>query len=313
MENFNRFQSKYPLKPDVVAFVEKVEASYPSHSEALSVEETRRFYEKMCARFDPPIPDDIGIQDDVVDGRDGPVPIRLYEPHATSSGTIVIYCHGGGFAIGNLNTHDTICADMAHHTGMQVVAVDYRLTPEHLFPAHFHDALDVFDALDEGNTIVCGDSAGGTLAAAVCVARHGSSRQPIGQVLIYPFLGGEILNLPSYEEASDAPLLTTADVHHFEQLRSAGNPRNDDATYFPLVFRNFSGMPPCAAFAAEFDPIRDDSVEYVKRLKAAGVKAECTVEKGLVHGYLRGRHECADIGDSFKRICDALRKLGKID
>ena len=298
---------KYRMKPDVVAFLEKVQASYPPHSEAASIEEGRRSYEVMCTHFDTLIPDGIEIRDDVVEGRDGPISIRLYLPREPSSDATVIYYHGGGFAIGNLDTHNTICADMASETNLRVVAVDYRLTPEHRFPAHFHDAIDAFDALDEGRTIVCGDSAGATLAAAVCAARHGSEQQPIGQVLIYAFLGGLIMGLPSYEESSDAPLLTTQDVHYFEDLRSAGNPSNDDPTYFPLVQEDFSGFPPCAAFAAEYDPIRDDSVEYVNQLRAAGVQAECTVEKGLVHGYLRGRYMSLDAGNSFQRICKAIR------
>ena len=301
---------KYPMKPDVVAFLEKVEASYPPHSEAASIEEGRRSYEVMCTHFDTPIPNGIDIRDDVVEGRDGPISIRWYTPREPSSDATVIYYHGGGFVLGNLDTHNTICADMASETNLRVVAVDYRLTPQHRFPAHFHDALDAFAALDEGRTIVCGDSAGGTLAAAVCVDRNGSEQQPIGQVLIYAFLGGVIMKLPSYEEASDAPLLTTQDVHYFEDLRSAGKPSNNDPTYFPLVQEDFSGFPPCAAFAAEFDPIRDDSVEYVNRLQTAGVQAECTIEKGLVHAYLRGRHMSLDAGNSFQRICNAIRNFG---
>ena len=301
---------KYPMKPDVVAFLEKVEASYPPHSEAASIEEGRRSYEVMCTHFDTPIPNGIDIRDNVVEGRDGPISIRLYIPREPSSDATVIYYHGGGFVLGNLDTHNTICADMASETNLRVVAVDYRLTPEHRFPAHFHDAIDAFSALDEGRTIVCGDSAGGTLAAAVCADRHGSEQQPIGHVLIYAFLGGVIMELPSYEEVSDAPLLTTQDVHYFEDLRSAGNPSNDDPTYFPLVQGDFSGFPPCAAFAAEFDPIRDDSVEYVNRLQTAGVQAECTIEKGLVHAYLRGRHMSLDASNSFQRICNAIRNFG---
>ena len=303
--------NKYPMKAEVVAFIEKVESSYPPHSEALSVEDSRHAYDVMRRALDPPIPDGIMISNASVDGRDGSIPIRVYEKSETSHDVTVIYFHGGGFAIGNLDTHNTICADMSHATGYRVIAVDYRLTPDHLFPAHFHDAFDAFIALDEGRTIVCGDSAGGTLAAAVCVACKDSDRQPIGQVLIYPFLGGMIMDLPSYDEAFDAPLLTTQDVHYFEKLRSDGNPSSNDPTYFPLVNEEFFGFPPCVAIAAEFDPIRDDSVEYVKRLNAAGVVSECSIEKGLVHGFLRGRHMSPYIGESFERICTAIRNLGE--
>ena len=304
---------KYPLKPEVVAFLDKVAASYPAHRDASSVEDGRHAYAVMCTHFDVPIPDNINITDDVIAGRATSIPVRIYETKDGSADVLVIYYHGGGFVLGNLDTHNTICADMAHATGYKVVAVDYRLTPDHPYPAHFHDALDAFVALDRGRTIVCGDSAGGTLAAAVCVDRHKSHKRPIAQVLIYPFLGGEVLALDSYEEAFDAPLLTKADVDYFEKLRSAGQPPVDDPNYFPLAQADFSDFPPCSAFAAQFDPIRDDAVEYVKRLQSAGVDAHCTIEPGLVHGYLRGRHECADMADSFKRICAAIRKYGEMN
>ncbi len=300
---------KYPMKPDVVAFLDKVAASYPAHSDNASVEDARHAYAVMCTHFDVPIPDDVMITDDEVAGRDGSIPVRIYDNVNSTSDATVIYYHGGGFVLGNLDTHNSICADLAHETGLRIVAVDYRLTPEHAYPAHFHDALDAFLALDQGRTIVCGDSAGGTLAAAVCVDRQTSECKPIAQVLIYPFLGGIIFDLPSYEDSSDAPLLTTKDVHYFEGLRNSGEPPVDDPAYFPLVHSDFADFPPCKAFAAQFDPIRDDSIDYVKRLQAAGVSATCTVEEGLVHGYLRGRHTSSDIGASFKRICTALRNF----
>ncbi len=303
---------KYPMKPEVIAYLNKVAESYPESNGSLPVEENRRRYLTMCAQFDAPLPDDVVVTNHAIPGRHGEIPIRIYENPRHHTPVTVIYYHGGGFVIGNLDSHHSICADMAHATGYRVVAVDYRLAPEHVHPIPFEDALDAFLTLDQGHTVVAGDSAGGTLAAAICVAQHGRERQPVGQVLIYPWLGGEQYSLASYEDNADAPGLTRQDLLDYQTLRSQGAPEWHDPTYFPLAHPDFSDLPPCMAFAAEHDPIRDDAVEYVRRLVAAGVRARCTVETGLIHGYLRGRHMSPDIGDSFQRICLAIQELGAL-
>ncbi len=303
---------KYPMDAEVVAYLDKVAESYPEGNGALSVADNRRLYLEMCKHFDAPIPDDVAITDHEIPGRHGEIPIRIYENPRHHSPTTVIYYHGGGFVVGNLDSHNSVCADMAHATGFRVVAVDYRLSPEHVHPVPFDDALDAFLALDHGHTVIAGDSAGGTLAAAVCVAQHGSDRQPVGQVLIYPWLGGDLFDLPSYDENDDAPGLTKQDIEDYRDLRSAGEPEYHDPTYYPLAHGDFSDLPPCFAFAAEHDPIRDDAIEYVERLFSAGVNAQCTVERGLIHGYLRGRYMSPAIGDSFRRICESISELGSL-
>ena len=300
------------MDDEVVAYLTKVEGSYPDNSGSLDPAENQRLYLAMCRAFEYPIADDVAITNHELPGRHGEIPIRIYENPERHSPTTVIYYHGGGFVVGNLDSHNSICADIAHATGYRVVSVDYRLAPEHRHPVHFEDALDAFLAIDHGHTLVAGDSAGGTLAAAICVAQHGSDRQPMGQVLIYPWLGGELFGLDSYISKADAPGLSRQDLAEYHELRIAGEPDIRDPTFFPLVHADFSDLPPCAAFAAEHDPIRDDAVEYVKRLNEAGVDAQCTVEKGLVHGYLRGRYMSASIGNSFQRICVAMRRLGAL-
>jgi acetyl esterase len=300
------------MDPEVVAYLEKVESSYPDNSGVLDAAENQRLYLAMCREFEYPIPEDVAITDHELPGRHGGIPIRIYENPAHHSPVSVVYYHGGGFVVGNLDSHNSVCADIAHATGYRVVSVDYRLAPDHRHPVHFEDALDAFLALDHGHTVVAGDSAGGTLAAAVCIAQHGSDHQPVGQVLIYPWLGGELFNLDSYTSKADAPGLSSQDIHDYSRQRSGGEADIHDPTYYPLVHPDFSDLPPCAAFAAEHDPIRDDALEYVRRLTEAGVEAHCTVEKGLVHGYLRGRYMSTDIGDSFHRICEAIRKLGAL-
>ena len=302
---------KYPLNPEVAAYLDAVEAHFPQDRRNLGVDEIRDLYLTMCASLDVPLPDNVEIADETVAGRSGDIPVRFYSVANQPSDTTVIYYHGGGFVFGTLDSHNSICAEFALASGCQVVAVDYRLAPEHVHPAHFEDALDAFLALDSGRTVIVGDSAGATLAASVCIHQQRSSRQAVGQVLIYPWLGGELLDLPSYRECADSPSLKRRDIRYCDRMRSAGDPANQDPAYYPLAHSDYSDLPPCVAFAAQYDPLRDDAAEYVRRLKSSGVPAECVVEAGLVHGYMRGRFISRDIGDGFRRICRAIGKLAE--
>jgi acetyl esterase len=303
---------KYPLDQEMQAFLEKSEEIYPPNNGALAVEENRRLYLKMCESFQAPIPDGIIITDHEIPGRHGPVPIRIYEHQDHRSAVTVLYLHGGGFVVGDLDTHNSICAELSARCGHRLVAVDYRLAPEHVHPVQFEDALDVYLAIDQGHTVLVGDSAGANLAAAICVAQHGSDRQPVGQVLIYPWLGGELYDLESYVSNADAPGLTAKDIEDYRQLRCGGEPHLHDPVYYPLALKEYADLPPCVAFAAEFDPIRDDAVEWVNRLKNAGVEATCHYESGLIHSYLRARHCSKKASASFDRICEAVADLGEI-
>ena len=303
---------KYPLDQEVLEFLETTEQIYPAANGKLSIEKNRNLYLELCERFQAPIPDGILVTDHEIPGRHGPVPIRIYEHDDHRSPVTVLYLHGGGFVVGDLDSHHSICAELSHRCGFRLIAVDYRLAPEHVHPVQFEDALDAFLALDQGHTIVAGDSAGATLAASICVAQHGSDRQPMGQVLIYPWLGGELHNLESYKTNADAPGLTTVDIEDYRRIRSAGEPQWQDPTYYPLALKEYADLPPCFAFAAEFDPIRDDADEWVQKLQQAGVNAVCHNEAGLVHGYLRARHCSAKAAASFDRICEAIKTLGEL-
>ncbi len=303
---------KYPLDDEMITYLENSEGCYPDDNGTLSIADNRRLYLKMCAAFHSPYPAGITSTDHELPGRHGPIPIRIYEHPQHRSPVTVMYLHGGGFVVGNLESHDSVCAEISEQSGYRVVSVDYRLAPEHTHPVQFEDALDVFLALDAGHTVVAGDSAGATLAASLCIAQHGSDRQPLGQVLIYPHLGGELLELDSYTSKADAPALSLQSVIDYRNHRSAGNPDWHDPIYYPLALKEYSDLPPCIAFAAEHDPVRDDAVEYTGRLKQAGVEATCYVEPGLVHGYLRARHCSEKAGASFARICKSIKLLGEL-
>lgn len=298
------------------AFIDRTNAFYPPDTVDASISQQRAVYDEMCAAFKQARPSGVTVQDDKIAGKAADIPIRRYQSDGSAQpSATVIYYHGGGFVVGGLESHDDVCAEIAAATGFALVAVDYRLCPEYPHPAAYEDALAVCEAISaEGvPVILCGDSAGGNLAAAVCLTVRGRPEAPIGQVLIYPGLGGELMGLPSYREEAHAPLLTTRDVMFYKNVRVAGDVPIGDPTYAPLSAKDLTGATPCVIVTADCDPLRDDGATYVKRLRDAGVPAEWINEPGLVHGYLRARTTSARAKHSFDRICEAITRLGATD
>jgi len=304
------YTMNYQIDPEITAFLDKSTSAYPENVLELSMHEHRECYRVLCEMFQAPIPKEITKQDSFITGRDGhAIPIRYYYPEDNNSETLIMYLHGGGFVVGNLESHDSICAEIAHKTKINLISIDYRLAPEHLHPAQIEDTQDAFLTLDTGRTIIAGDSAGGTLAAALCIAQQNTDRQPIGQLLIYPYLGGMHLNLDSHQEGSDAPAMTSQDVEDFISLWCGGKPNWKDSTFAPILHTDLSGLPPCIALAAEVDPIRDDALVYVEKLTSAGSKAKAILDKGLPHGHLRARHSSKKAKRSFENLCQSLLQL----
>ncbi|MCC5971778.1 MAG: alpha/beta hydrolase [Pararhodobacter sp.] len=291
------------LAEDMHAFIEKTEAAYPPDAAEFTIAEQRAFYDRMCQLFDRPHPPGLSTEDRAIAG----VPCRIYTPQGMRPGVSVLYFHGGGFVVGGLHSHDAICAELSAGAQARLIAVDYRLSPEHRHPAAYDDALAVAQAVD-GPKVLAGDSAGGNLAAAVAAHLPGIA----GQVLIYPGLGGTP-DLPSYTRHANAPMLTLADVEFYAGIRfkdaAAQAKALADPTAAPLSASDFAHLPPTALFAAECDPLASDAVEYAARLSEAGVPASLTMEPGMVHGYLRARHMVAGAQASFARITQALAAM----
>jgi acetyl esterase len=300
--------SSYPLSEQMTAFVEKT-VSFNSTDSSLAG--LRQAYSGMCRAFTPSRPTGLYVVDFELAG----VPVRSYQPSVsppTGGCPCIVYLHGGGWVVGDLNSHDFICAELASTLGVLVIAVDYRLAPEHPFPAAFEDCLGVWRALRTGpfrldpeRTLVAGDSAGGNLAAALCLAlRDAGEPLPAVQVLIYPGLGGDH-RLPSRSECVDAPLLSSSDLdcYHALYLRGTGQP---GAYAMPLLAEDFSGLPPALIAVAQFDPLRDDGVLYAERLNAAGVAATLYYGEGLVHGCLRARGQVAEVDALYETLLGYL-------
>ncbi len=302
------------LDPEIAAFVERTRAHYPDDTAERDAAAQRLAYDSLCRAFDAPVPAGIAFADSLVPGdADGvEVPVRIYHPSRIDrADTLVLYMHGGGFVVGGLHSHHGVCAELTAIAGCALASVDYRLAPEHVHPAQFEDCRAAFRhfASRYERIVVAGDSAGGNLAAALCVALHEASARPVGAVLVYPSLGGDQLGLDSYTRHANAPMLTSADIVAFNGLWHGGPKTTGDPTSAPILADSFAGHPPTAIFSAAIDPLCDDGPEYVRRLTAAGVPATCRVEEGLVHGYLRARAMSARGKAAFARIGAATRAL----
>ncbi len=292
------------------AFIRRTAESYPPEAAAFTADEQRAVYDRMCREFFQGYPEGVTARDETVNG----VPVRIYDAGEGAPEAGVVYYHGGGFVVGGLESHDDVCAEICARTGFRVVSADYRLSPEHRHPAAFDDAMSVAKWAETSMGapyVLAGDSAGGNLAAAVSHAGRGMLEHVLGQVLIYPGLGGNI-DEGSYLIHAEAPMLTRADILAYQGLRSGGEPIDfGDPTLAPLRDDDFSALPPTVVFSAECDPLADDGWQYRDRIREAGGKAEWFEEKGLVHGYLRARSTVTRARDSFDRIVEAIAALGK--
>jgi acetyl esterase len=291
------------------AFIEKTNSFYPPDAVEMTVAEQRAVYDRMCQAFHAGHPEGLSMGTGWFEQREPHIRMRVYRPKAENAPAVVLYLHGGGFVVGGLESHDDVCAEIAARTGFDVLAVDYRLAPEHQHPAAFDDAMAVFEWLLSRSlpVLLCGDSAGGNLAAALAAAGRKNERRALGQVLIYPGLGGDVTT-GSYVTHADAPMLSTRDVLFYHHVRGAAA---GDPTAAPLANTDFSGLPPTVVITAECDPLSSDGETYRDRILAAGGRALWIEELGLVHGYLRARHSVARARDSFTRIVDALSALGR--
>jgi len=229
------------------------------------------------------------------------IPVRIYWPPTAEQSNlpVVVFYHGGGFALGDLDTHDPVAR--AHAVGAEaiVVSVDYRLAPEHPFPAGLDDCWAALQWVgenaaelggDPSRIAVAGDSAGANLAAVVAhLARDTSALELAFQLLWYPTITAD-LSLPSFTENANAPILDRDVIDAFLNWYVPGidisDPKALQPELAPSNYSNFAGLPPAFIGSAEHDPLRDDAALYASLLKAAGVSAELSNEPTLVHGYV---------------------------
>ncbi|MDX8452634.1 alpha/beta hydrolase [Mesorhizobium sp. VK9D] len=299
------------LDAELWDYLDRVNSWYPPEIVAAPIAEQRAVYDRMCVAFHRGRPEGVTTSDGLVAAATHAIPVRRYRMAGKAAAAVVVYYHGGGFVLGDLDSHDDICAEICAGTGFEVISADYRLAPEHLHPASFDDALAVFEWVAATSVlpiVLCGESAGGNLAAAVAhTMRH---RHAVGQMLIYPGLGGDE-SRGSYIEHAEAPLLTLADIEFYRRVRSAPGQSPDDPTFSPLRDRDFSGLPPTIIVTAECDPLSCDGRTYRDRILAAGGRAWWREEPRLVHSFLRARSTVPRAAEAFARIIADIDALGR--
>ena len=232
-----------------------------------------------------------------VPGQAGPIPARIYVPNGLPAGApapLVVYFRGGGWVLGDLDTHDGVCRFLAAAAGTKVLSIDYRLAPEHPFPAAVEDAWAGFAwavanaaalGANPARIAIAGDSAGGNLAAVVCLlARAGGGVMPAMQLLLYPPTDATA-KLPSRQMFAEGFLLTKGDVEAFERHYLPPGSDHTDPRVSVLLVPDLTGLPPAYVATAGFDPLRDEGEAYALRMREAGVRVALRRHPGLVHRF----------------------------
>jgi acetyl esterase len=259
------------------------------------------------------------VEERLVPGPGGTLPSRLYVPEGQPPGepsALLLYFHGGGFVFGDLETHDGVCRFLAEASGASVLSVEYRLAPEHPFPAAVEDTWAAFAwaaenaatlGADPTRIAVGGDSAGGNLAAAVALlAREGGGARPALQLLIYPVTDTEA-TMPSRLTYAEGFILTKADMDAFEAAYLPDGADREDARVSVLHARDLSSLPPAYVITAGFDPLRDEGEAYALRMREAGTRVALRRHPGLIHSFAHDTEVCPTARAAMLEAAGALR------
>ncbi|HZN13388.1 MAG TPA: alpha/beta hydrolase [Acidimicrobiales bacterium] len=283
-----------PVDPQVRALLDQLASAGGLPLQEMTPEAARQMFVGMAA-LAAPSTEGVTTEDRSVPGPGGDIPVRIYTPAAGSAPRpLVVFFHGGGFVIGNIDSHDATCRSLARLVGAVVVSVDYRLAPESAAPAAAEDcyAATVWAAehaselgADAARLAVAGDSAGGNLAAVTpLLARDRGGPAIAFQLLVYP-VTDLTMSQPSIEENGTDYMLTADGLRWFydHYLGTKGDPKEPIVS--PLFASDVSGLPPALILTAEFDPLRDEGEAYGARLREAGVPVTFKRYDGLIHGF----------------------------
>lgn len=301
------------IDPDARAYLDSLAAAGVPPVTELAPEEARRNTEAAAPGLFGPVEPVGAVADRTLPG---PVHVRVYEPAAVERDRgVLVFFHGGGWVTGSLDSHDGVCRTLAATTPCAVVAVDYRLAPEHRFPAAVEDAWTATAwvaehaaslGADPARIAVGGDSAGGTLAAAVALRARDRGLRLSLQLLVYPVCDAAC-DTPSYRDCAEGYGLTAAAMRWYWQqyLGPDGDPADPEAS--PLRARELAGAAPALVLTAEHDPLRDEGEAYAARLREAGVPVTLVRYDGLIHGFYRMPAAIGRARDALSASAAALR------
>jgi acetyl esterase len=304
------------LDPDAAAVYAAYQASGRPPYETVTPPEARQLYLAGRVVSNPEPPELASVQSTSIPGPAGEIPARIYTPktlrQANGLSPALVFFHGGGWVIGDLDSHDVVCRALADEGQLIVVSVDYRLAPEHKFPAAVDDAIAATAwvashapqlGIDAAKISVGGDSAGGNLAAVVAIhARDHGGPELAGQVLIYPATDFAMSH-PSHSEPETSVLLTHSVIKWFRDHYLNGPHDEHDWRASPARVEELAGLPPAIVITAGADPLRDEGDEYARRLAEAGVPVTHSSFPGQFHGFFT-------MGKLLQQANVAVREIG---
>jgi len=286
------------LDPQAAEVLERAaRANLPPYSQ-LGATAARELYRETRGKLAPPPPEVAKVENLQASGPAGPIPVRLYRALGTAPDERLpglVYFHGGGWTIGDLDTHDVVCREFANLARCAVVSIDYRLAPEHKFPAAVEDAIAATHwtgrmgdtlGLDPARIAVGGDSAGGNLATVVALTVRDAGGPPLAmQVLIYPAVD-MTADRDSHREFADGYMLTREAILWFTANYLRGPDDVADWRASPIRATDLAGVAPAYVITAGFDPLRDEGKAYADRLSEAGVPVTYECFEGMIHGFV---------------------------
>ncbi|PLT35568.1 alpha/beta hydrolase [Bacillus sp. V5-8f] len=304
------------LHPQARALLDMFENSSAPSLDQLSVPEARAAYAKMCKLLNKP-QEIYKVEDMRIKGYQDDISIRIYTPKEENILPALVYFHGGGWVIGNLETHDALCRALANESGCKVISVDYSLSPEEKFPVAVEDAYLAVQwtsdhaeqlGIDKTAIAVGGDSAGGNLAAVVCYLANQRKGPSIKyQMLFYPSTG--YARTSSYEKYGEGYHLTKATMNWFQMhyLNSIEDRNNPLAAPMNIPDSQTSKLPPAYIMTAGYDPLCDGGEMYSQKLEKAGVESTYVCYAGMIHGFLTMTEPLDDSKRAIKEAAYALR------
>lgn len=302
------------IRPDMKAFLDMLEAVGKPSIATLSLEEARAGFKALHTMADRPARDLRVIRDFTCPGPAGDIPLRFYDARDDrEAGPIIMFFHGGGYVIGDLDTHNALCTDIAAQMDLPVVAVDYRRAPEHVFPAAVEDCEAAARWVASGpaelerqvtGLITMGDSAGGnaTIVVGQQLADRPATVPVILQVPIYP-LASPATGSASLETFADGYVLTQAAIEHFDVLYA---PDHNDRMAMPIL-GDHANAPPSIVVTASLDPIRDSGRDYAAALAQAGISHLFLEMQGITHSFVNLRRAVPSAQDDLERIYAAMK------
>ncbi|SNS95393.1 acetyl esterase [Noviherbaspirillum humi] len=310
------------LDPDAKALLDFIASKNLPSYHTLPVAEARAYYRDR-RQFSQPDAPEVGAVDDLpIDGPGGRLMLRRYRPLGSAPDAalpLLVYYHGGGHTIGDLETHDTLCRQLCNQSGWSVLAVDYRLGPEHRFPAAVEDSWAALQwaqanaatlGIDPDRIAVGGDSAGGNLAAVMALmARDAGAPKLVFQLLVYPATDLHYAT-PSHAANGQGYLLTRDVIDYFTRAYVGPEADLDDWRLSPALASDFHNLPPALVLTAGYDPLHDEGRDYADKLHTAGNRVEYVDYPGQIHGFLPMGRVIRQANEAVAVCARALREAG---